>query len=249
MPFSAGSRSRSAYRATGSSPGRCRSRRSATSATWSDPLGSSPPTSGTSKPSSSSRSRRPMSRSVMSPTMGPRGDAMAAHNPLTTAPVSPRSTLRHAASRSTASATSAARSAASNAVRSKTPCTDRPHQRAPGHAGQIQRHRPPEILLRARPPRARGRSGGQSFVGGELLLRLAADRRLLVQRPGDARVRDTAPPDIERTVEHGGLQEGRVPRVHLPPGIAGRSTRSTDTRGPNAATAAATSSSVRFAEP
>ena len=61
--------------------GRCSSSRSARSPTCRLAVGVSPPTSGISKVSSSSRSPRPMSRSRTPSTIGPSGLSMAAHRP------------------------------------------------------------------------------------------------------------------------------------------------------------------------
>ena len=162
---------------------------------------------------------------------------MAAHSPATAASRLPRSTLRHSISRASAARTSAGRSGASNSVRSSDAVDDRSHQRPARHRGQPQRDGPLGLLPRPDSRRARSGRGRHHLVRGELLLRLAPDRRLLVEGRGDARVGHAAPPEIERD---GRRRRPPARAVRLLSGChctsAGRATRSTDDPGPSAAT-------------
>ncbi len=105
------------------------------------------------------------------------------------------------------SSPSAARSGSSNSVCSNTPWMTVPTSAPPGMSASCRGTAPsPRRRVRVAP---RQRRHGHVFVGGQLLLRFAPHRGLVVQPAGDARVRRPAPADVERPVEDRRLQVRR----------------------------------------
>ena len=188
-------------------------------------------------------------RSRTPSTIGPRGLSMAAHSPDTTASVLPRSTLRHATSRSNAAPTSEARSRRVE-LGVLEHAVDRPCP-----PGRLRACRPA-----ATPPSGPPRAGSTPLALQERRARprpTSAVARVRSRRragraaaAGDARVGRPAPADVERPVEDRRLELRWISRVHLPAGSR-RQSRPARPRPEDPARSAAvsTSESVRGAEP
>ena len=197
------------------------------------PSGASPPTSGISKFSSSSRSARAMSRSAMPSTSGPSGTldggAQTGDDVLGVAQVRrcarpPR--RRSAFAHRRRQVGHVELGVLEHAV------DDRAHQCAAGHVGQLQGDRVVPVR-RSGSRRAERRRAGTSSSDVSCCSGSLPTDGLVVQGAGDARVGRPAPVDVERPVEDRRLEVWERPRCPPPSAAAdGTPTRSTETHGP-----------------
>ena len=175
------------------------------------PLGSSPPTSGSSKLSSSRRSARATSRRATPPASGAEGRLDRGAEAGTTASTSPSSTRRRACAAAISADSSEERSAAAKSTDSNTRWTSVPISTPTGISASSD-----GTARRASSPSCgTGGASRRGLVVDDGLLRLARHVRL-VGAGGDVAERRPPPPPVELAVEGGGGERRRRGHVARP---------------------------------
>ena len=145
-------------------------------------LAMSPPTRGSSNPSSSRRSARPTSRRRASPASGPSGVSIAATNPSTTVSTGPMSTRLQASRSARAAVIVAARSGAAKSTSFEHGVDERADPRPARHRCQGKLDRPQRRLRGGSADASTAGAVGKLLVRDPRLLRLAADVGLVESR-------------------------------------------------------------------